>query len=416
MGNNVLLASTVCAALLTLLVDLAYAGKFPPPPISVEPRLIIEGPNNGGAPDNFGQGMIPFENKLLIGAFSDAKIHFDAGRIGIHDQITGELFDEVFAPVDGRFFGLNFVLVNGFLVASHIAELPNTEAGVVHVFDMDNWSFQRTITDPFPEPGNSFAAGEGEAIAVVGNNVAIGTRNTNGPDVHLFDPSTGNRLNTFQNPNPESRDFFGVSIESDGEQVWISDFAEGGSGVVYAFDVDTATLSQTINHPRNEADSQFGRSLAESDRFLFVGSWRDDLVAENGGAVYMFDKETGDLIRTFVSPTPTLGQRFGIRIAAVGKNLFVSATNGSTEGDVYLFDIATGDHIETFFPNGDRRGSVFGNAIAATKDSLFVGDPNFEFPNGAVYIYDVIPEPTTIASTTLAICMFALRRRELGRD
>jgi len=75
--------------------------------------------------------------------------------------------------------------------------------------------------------------------------------------------------------------------------------------------------------------------LAGSGNYLFVSSFREDAGAEDAGAVYMFDANPGsptfgNLLMTFDPPNPVAGSNFGFSLAASDKDLFVGAWMEST--------------------------------------------------------------------------------------
>ena len=131
----------------------------------------------------------------------------------------------------------------------------------------------------------------------------------------------------------------------------------------------------TIPNPTPEVGDGFGCVAAVGDNIL-VGAPNDDTAAEDAGAAYLFDGTTGGLLRTFANPTPEELDRFG-RVAALGNNVLVSATRDDTAGNdagaVYLFDSTTGDLLQTFVNPTPAAIDGFGVSIAALGNNVIVG-------------------------------------------
>ena len=68
----------------------------------------------------------------------------------------------------------------------------------------------------------------------------------------------------------------------------------------------------------------------------------------NGGAVYLFDGSTGEVLQTFVNPVPTAWDAFGMSVAPMGGNIVVGAQFANT---VYVFEAIPGS--QTFVTDAD---------------------------------------------------------------
>ena len=70
-------------------------------------------------------------------------------------------------------------------------------------------------------------------------------------------------------------------------------------------------LLLTIPNPTPAASDLFGTRLAVVGNDIVATDFRDDVNGFDAGAAYLFDGQTGQLIRTFISPTAPVPKRFG---------------------------------------------------------------------------------------------------------
>ena len=72
-----------------------------------------------------------------------------------------------------------------------------------------------------------------------------------------------------------------------------------------------------------------------------IGSSRDDTFAEDGGVVYLFDLTSGELITTYVDPTPGLKEEFGRDMDVSDGKLWITAPGKNTDyaGAAYAFEL-----------------------------------------------------------------------------
>jgi hypothetical protein len=121
----------------------------------------------------------------------------------------------------------------------------------------------------------------------------------------------------------------------------------------------------------------------------------------NAGSAYLFDANTGALLRTFNNPTPFLNDMFGFEIALSSTKALIGAaqddTRGFNEGAAYLYDLATGNLLHTLLiPNQVGDSEFLGEGVALSEDWALVGAafrnkgaPTSQQDLGAAFIYDV---------------------------
>ncbi len=93
---------------------------------------------------------------------------------------------------------------------------------------------------------------------------------------YLFDTTTGNLLQTFNKPTPEDGDNFGNSVSLSGTSALIGapgdDTGATGAGSAYLFDTTTGNLLQTFNNPTPQINDQFGASVSLSGTSALIGA------------------------------------------------------------------------------------------------------------------------------------------------
>jgi len=118
---------------------------------------------------------------------------------------------------------------------------------------------------------------------------------------------------------------------------------------------------------------------------VIVGAPLDDTAGPNAGAVYVFDGNTGALLRTFLNPGPGGNDNFGWSVgSAAGGKLLVGAPlddDGSGGGGAaYLYDITAGTLVEVYLNPTPAIGDMFGFSVAGTATRLIIGASGHDIP------------------------------------
>jgi len=249
------------------------------------------------------------------------------------------------------------------LAITSVTTPPNGNAAIIA-----DGGLLQTFNNPTPEIGEQF----GISVSINGNNVLVGATfdDTGGAfsgTAYLYDSTTGNPLQTIPNPTPESSDKFGESVSIDGNNVLVGAIGDNtgavSAGSAYLFDATTGNLLQTFNNPTPITDDLFGTSVSIDGNNVLVGAFGDDTGASNAGSAYLFDITTCDddtsnggtasdgiceaETQIFNNPTPETGGQFGESVSIDGNNVLVGAigddAGASNAGSAYLFDATTGN-------------------------------------------------------------------------
>lgn len=147
-------------------------------------------------------------------------------------------------------------------------------------------------------------------------------------------------------------------------------------------------------NPTPEFRDRFGLASASiGDDYVLIGAPRADDLAPDAGAVYLFHRD-GALVKTIYSPTPDEGDWFGSAVASWGNYIVVGANRDDTwsadAGSAYIFDLQ-GRLISTLFSPNPQAFSNFGSQVAVAGDRIVVSAyrerVNDVVDAGAAYVF-----------------------------
>jgi hypothetical protein len=298
-------------------------------------------------------------------------------------------------------FGYAVAVVGGnVLVGAPFDDAAATDAGAAYLFDGTSGALLRTFQSPNPQAGDWF----GIAVSAVGNNVLVGAvgDNTGAEDAgaaYLFDGATGALLHAFQKPTPAAADWFGGAVAAAGENVLVGapldDLGGTDAGAAYLFDGKSGALLQTFRNPTPDKDDWFGVALAALGNHVLVGAMQDDAAGKDAGAVHLFDATSGALVKSHPHPGGKAGDWFGVAITPFGRDFLVGApfndAGAKDAGWVYLVDGTTGAWKNSGYANQvPASGDQFGRALAVAGERGFIGSPGTSDlkPGGGVWLLE----------------------------
>ena len=378
-------------------------------------RLLLSIPSTT-IQQNFGTSVAAVgTDKLLIGA-PGGPIAGQVGSAYLYDANTGTLLLTINNPTPAAndHFGSSVAAVgtDKLLIGAPQDDTGATDAGSAYLYDANTGSLLRTFNNA--TGGDTF----GTSVAAVGaDKLLIGaprhdTGATDAGSAYLYDANTGTLLRTFNNPTPANNDWFGFSVAGVGaDKVLIGAVNDStgafAAGSAYLYDANTGTLLFTINNPTPEIADDFGVSVAAvgADKVL-IGADSDNTGATDAGSAYLYDANTGTLLRTFNNPTPASGDTFGHSVAAVGADkvligAYQDNTGASHAGSAYLYDANTGALLLTFNNPTPASGDGFGFSVAAVgADKVLIGantDNSGANLAGSAFLFDIIRQVDGIA-------------------
>jgi len=412
---------------LTVIV-VAFGGGVEMRAIAAPGDLLRTFPNpTPSANDEFGLSVAAVGNNILVGAWMDDTVGPDAGAAYLFDS-AGNLL-RTFPnpePAAGVHFGLAVGgMGNNLLITSWQYQAGGMDAGAAYLYDGAGNLLQK-FSIPNSPGGDWF----GVSVAALGNNVFVGADGvsagaTKAGVVYQFDATTGNCVHTFLNPQPNYGAQFGHSIAVLGNRILIGapwdNVLAPDAGAAYLFDATNGALLRIFRKVAPSAgDEEFGYGLAMAANNILITAVKDDALARDSGVAYLFDAGTGGLLHTILNPHPGVDDQFGISATAVGNNFAVGAyfdDRGAVDaGAAYLFDPA-GNFLQVFQKPTPALGDKLGSSLAALGNNVIVGargDDTGATDAGAAYLFEGVPEPSTLALLgvgAISLLAYAWRRR-----
>lgn len=237
-----------------------------------------------------------------------------------------------------------------------------------------------------------------ESVLAVG---APGSSNRGYPSiVYLFDPETGDRIGSLSSEDVNEPDQYGTSLALADDRIVVgasgNDGAADNGGAAYVYDVNTGTELFKLTASDASKNALFGDSVAMNKNVIAVGAGSESGLGKKTGAVYLFDATTGTELRKITATDPSDQDRLGETIAMNDSTLLASARddeNGNNSGSVYVYDLATGEQTGKLLPEDGQPRDGFGTSISIMGNIAAVGARGEDEANtdaGAVYLFDLM--------------------------
>jgi len=209
----------------------------------------------------------------------------------------------------------------------------------------------------------------------------------------------------------QTYDCFGYSVAIAGDIAVVGAYAKNGAaGAAYIFERNSGGANawgqvKKITASDAEAGDQFGIAVDISGDVIIVGARQEDEVASNGGAAYIFERNSGGAnawgqVKKLLPSKPEVDAWFGISVSIAGDLAAVGAyreDSGYTDsGAAYVFERNIGGlnnwgQIKKMGPADANPNEWFGRSVAIDGNVLVVG-ANLDNQNGggagAAYVYE----------------------------
>jgi outer membrane protein assembly factor BamB len=382
-------------------------------------KITSPEPQPGGG---FGSVIAAVDGDILIGAPTLSVGGGALGRAYLFDGQTGKhkvTFNNP-EPTDIDLFGESLTGGDGRVFVSTGGVVPR-----VYAFDTTTGDSLYTIHEPLRPGGSHFGA----ALAYGAGSLAVSNPTYSEPFInvgraYLFEGHTGRLEHLLSNPQPKAGDGFGVSdslavygnravVGADGDDLPGDDRLPGDNpGRAWILDRLTGETVFVLDNPNPDKlppqflSDSFGSMVAANEHVIAVGAMLDDTNGmENSGTVYIFDSATGALRHTLFSPHAQTRHEFGFSLAVTEDGNVLAGSPRTSVGAIpgaghaYLFDGLTGDLLLDITNPEPSLSSSFGWSVAAFDNRLAVGDLR-----GNVYVFESIPEPSTLILAGSLLC------------
>jgi outer membrane protein assembly factor BamB len=382
-------------------------------------KITAPDPQAGGG---FGSVIAAVDGYILVGEPTRSVGGGALGRAYLFDGQTGKLkvtFDNP-EPTDLDLFGESLTGGDGRVFVGTDGVVPR-----VYAFDIKTGQSLYRIGEPGQPGGSHF----GTDLAYGSGSLAIANPSFDEPfetvgRAYLFAADSGRLQRELPNPEPKLGDVFGISdslavfadrvvVGAEQDDLPGDDHPDGDNpGRVWVFDRLTGETVFVLENPNPDKlpplflSDQFGNTVAANERVIAVGAPLEDTSGVlNSGMVYFFDSANGVLRHSFSSPELAERTGFGYALAvtpeghvlASARSTNVGAVQGA--GNAYLFDSLTGSRLLDIANPEPSPFAAFGWSVAAFDNRLAVSDFR-----GNVYVFESIPEPSTLLLAGSLLC------------
>lgn len=263
------------------------------------------------------------------------------------------------------------------------------------------------LSDPLPLTPSDGQAGDefGAAVALEGTTLVVGAPDHGAVGIdagaaYVFDLATGSEVRKLLPADLTERDAFGAAVAIEGDWIVVGAPVSGelgaAPGAVYVFDRATGQEVRKLQASDAFNGELFGSALALDGGRLLIGAYQNDDSGNDSGAVYVFDVATGQELRKLLPTDGAPQDLFGFAVALDGATALVSALledeANNDAGAAYLFDVDSGAQLHKLVPSDAGDSDRFGQSVALEGDLALVGATRHmqDFvSSGTAYLFDV---------------------------
>lgn len=313
----------------------------------------ISGPNIAAGPQTgFGRVVAVSGNTLVIGANVDDTAASDAGAAFIYERIAGVWNLQQKITASNAAANDNFgdaIAMDGdtIVVAAPSADAGGTDRGSVYAFVKSGsvWS-QQQILPPITGAANGDKVGEGNALSITGDTVAVGAR---------------------------------------------SAASNNGRVGLYKRQIGSWSVDTVLSSPDSGTDTtgRFGSAVSVRGDTLAVGALTSAKTVATGGGAYVFRRTSGtwgaSSSGVLVIPAGLAnGDNYGNAIAVGNDYLIVGAQGGpANTGSAFAFKFRDGEWLSDtkLIPLDAATGDSFGYAVAVDAEFAVVSAQADDLPS-----------------------------------
>ena len=360
---------------------------------------------DGAAEEFLGYSVAVDDGRALVGAFREDELHESAGAAYIFDIESGAELVKLLPTSSGEdhLFGSAVALRGDFALVSSMAP-SSGGTGTVHLFDASSGQALRELVPSNGETGIMY----GISISMTDTHALIGAFEDSDPNAvtgaaYLFELSTGDQVGKFTPSDGHDIDLFGFSVALSEERIIIgapfSDNPIAGpeSGAAYLFDRQTGAEITRITPSDASWGGHFGYSVAIHEDLMAIGS-------ANAEVAYIFEADTGAEKFRLHPPSPGVDDLFASSLGISERGVVVGASrhesDGTDTGAAYLYDINTGALLKELLASDASDNANLGHSIAIDGSDVVIGafgDNNGADPTvlaiGAAYVFDIKLQP-----------------------
>lgn len=196
----------------------------------------------------------------------------------------------------------------------------------------------------------------------------------------------------------EDEDRLGVSAAVSGPYVVLGadgdDDGGDSAGAAYVFYYNGSGWVEQQKLIANDAAAgdQFGRSVATNGDYTLVGAPRADVVGDDSGVVYVFERDgtNWNQVDKFYPADIAAWDEFGWSLNLDGDRAVIGADCQDTStGAAYIYEFDGFSWLETakLLPDDAESSMYFGRSVGVSGDYVIVGADGNKNPGGAAYVF-----------------------------
>ncbi|MCX7553388.1 hypothetical protein OS175_05815 [Marinicella sp. S1101] len=366
---------------------------------------------------NFGSQLVINEAQMVVSAYSDSfEGVYRVGSVYIFEPNGLDwVFEQKINASDreeNNYFGASIDIYNEILVIGADKDGKYFDAdgpGAVYLFkkEEDVWEEKQKLVAPNEQHFNKF----GSNVQINSNKIFISSVSDESLEqfeghVHVFEQAGLNWVQTTDlGPIIGSDDNeFDFSLASDNNQLLIGasgdDSIDNEAGSFFSFSFNNFQWNENdkVDMLLGSARNFFGSTTKIDGNHMMIGSYGDDEIGRESGAVYGYKllNEEWILNSKIFAESPQPFQNFGYAIdidglkAIIGAPSFGDMTNDP--GSAYIFNYIGGDWVyETKLTASDGvDDDYFGGSVTINGDYALIGgtgSDTFGDRSGAAYIF-----------------------------
>jgi len=227
----------------------------------------------------------------------------------------------------------------------------------------------------------------GYSVAIDGNTAVVGAPEYNGTGAaFVYEYTAAGWVFDEQLVNDSSSgDHFGHSVDIDGDVIIVGvpygDYGSGATGYAMCYQRGASAWAY-LSALEPEADSisdLFGWSVAVSGDTAVVGSPRDDGIAPDAGAIYIYTRGEPSYVK-WMSGASELGSQFGTSVDIAGDQIIAGAPYDDNAGgadagsaNTYYRDLTGWHYNRTLLCSDPEAGNWFGYSVSTNGTTAMVG-------------------------------------------
>ena len=314
------------------------------------------------------------------------------------------ILDTIVEPAASANFGFRYKVSGDYIAVGDNYDSTNgTNTGAVYMYKKDAgsglWNFDSKLIGSDAGVGDYFGVDvdlEGNRMVATSKDYNSGIRGA----IYVFELNgSGTWVEIDKSiPMTTMTNSIGNNVELDGDFIAVGDTGYNGTGGVCLFKDDGSGnwIEHQVIVPTNGGPGDFySRNMSFDSGILVVGSRQNDFFANNAGAVYIYEEDSGGQFaeeQVLHPPAPVSNSYFGNDVSISGDRLVVTEPNSDVR--VYTNSGVSWTEEQYF----DVSGST--ESVRISGDDLLVGIINFHSANsqgGAIRSYSC--EPAVCAAT-----------------